>query len=116
MDLERLEGKTTPFNQCCYLENVFFDNQPQIQLPEAEAALRGKRLGGNMTHPILPVKFQGPGERRSNNNKLSVGVLDPITTPRDQGEALEEGERVDEVENPCEWEAAILQIEGFEHG
>ena len=39
----------------------------------------GNRLGGNMTHPILSVKFQGPSERRSlNNSGLSVNVLDRL--------------------------------------
>ena len=75
MDLERLEGKTTPFNQRCYLENIF-ENQPQIQLPEARAGLLGKQLGGNITHPVFPVKFHGPGERKPNNTGLSFNALD----------------------------------------
>ena len=65
-----------------------------------EAVLCGKQLGDDMTHPVLRVKLQGPSKRGLNNTGVFVDVFDRITTPREQGEVLKEGERVDEVDNP----------------
>ena len=42
VDFERLEGKTTPFNQLSYLENVFFDINPKFSLRK-----RRPLCGGN---------------------------------------------------------------------
>ena len=69
-----------------------------------------------MIHPFLREKVQRPGERRLNNNGLSVDLLDLIATPCEQGEVLEKRERVYNVDNPSELEEAEVYIEEFECG
>ena len=56
-----------------------------------------------MIHPFLRENVQRLlGERRLNNNGLSVDVLDLIATPREQGEVFQKRQRVDNVDNPSE--------------
>ena len=57
-------------------------------------------MGDDTIHPFLHVKCQRSCEKRLNDSVLSIEVLDRIIAPHDQGEVFEEGERVDEVENP----------------
>ena len=88
-----------------------------MQVLDVKVALRGEKSRNDRTYPVPRVNYQRPYERRLSSSVLSIDVFDRITTVcHDQGEVLDEGERVDEVQDPRQWEVGTFHMEGFECG